>query len=642
MDSERWQQVQELFSQALQVDPAERLGFLDQACGGDEELLAEVKALVAHDDLAQARGFLPDIPEDITSHVTQPPNLTGTTVSAYELREELGRGGWGVVYKAWQISLQRLVAVKVILHDDFASETDRERFANEARVLARLAHPHIVQVFDFGEHLGKPFFSMELLEGGSLAQKLAQAPFAPEVAAALIETLARTLEQVHQVGIVHRDLKPSNVLLTAEGIAKITDFGLSKTSTEDSHRTATGTILGTPSYMAPEQAAGDRSKVGPTADVYALGAILYEAVTGRPPFRAPTPWETIQQVLHQEPIPPRRLQPSLARDISTICLKCLEKDPHRRYPSARALAEDLRRFLDGKPISARPVSIPERLYRWGRRNPVVAALSGALATALVCGLLATSFLWIRTRTQRNRAETSLTRVFKVVDEALREATTPEMRDAEDLKPFRRSLQEKALNQLQDLAKELGTTPRLERELAKSYILMCDIEHQLGHPEKAVEAARIGIALLERLPAQGGNEARGDLAFALQKLSLDLPSGAEQAQVVDRAITLFTELLREDPASEFARQNLAMLFYNQAVDAGNSSKNQPQEVISLAEKASEVLGPCKDKSPDLDAHIHRFLCASAGCKPEHGGSPAWKSCPGNSLASSRRQSLGQHE
>jgi WD40 repeat protein/tetratricopeptide (TPR) repeat protein len=317
-----------------------------------------------------------------------PPPLRGDrplpSVAGYEVLGVLGRGGMGVVYKARQIALKRVVALKMILAGSHAQPQELARFHLEAEAVARLQHPNIVQIYEIGEQEGLPFFSLEFVDGGSLAKMLAHTPQPGKAAAELTETLARAMHDAHQRGVVHRDLKPANVLLTEGGTPKITDFGLAKQLEGDSGQTRSGAIMGTPSYMAPEQAEGKIKQIGPLSDVYALGAILYEMLTGRPPFRGDTPMETLRQVLSQEPVPPARLQPKVHRDLETICLKALAKEPARRYPSALALAEDLARFRAGEPILAKAVAPWERLWRKLRRNR--AAAGALLAVGLVIAL----------------------------------------------------------------------------------------------------------------------------------------------------------------------------------------------------------------------------------------------------------------
>jgi hypothetical protein len=322
-------------------------------------------------------------------------------VDGYEILGELGRGGMGVVYKAWQCAARRLVALKMLRGADTASPEDLSRFRTEVEAAARLQHPYVVPVFEVRLEGAGPFFSMEYVAGGSLDQQVQGTPRLPAEAALLVRKL---VQAAHTLGVVHRDLKPANVMLTADGQPKITDFGLAKLLLGGSEQTRTGAILGTPSYMTPEQTSGQSAAVGPSADIYALGVLLYELLTGRPPFRAATMLETLQQVRNREPVPPTHLQPGIPRDLETICLKCLQKEPARRYASASALAEDLERFLDGKPITARPLGAGERLWRWGRRNPVVATLTATLLLTFLGGFAAVTSLWLHAEDQRRAAD----------------------------------------------------------------------------------------------------------------------------------------------------------------------------------------------------------------------------------------------
>jgi eukaryotic-like serine/threonine-protein kinase len=301
----------------------------------------------------------------------------------YELLEELARGGMGVVYRARQVSLNRTVAVKMILAGHFASPEDVRRFHREAEAAANLDHPHIVPVHEVGEHQGHHYFSMKLVEGGSLADRAL--PWPARLAVSLVATVARAVHHAHQRGVLHRDLKPGNILLDAQDRPYVTDFGLARHVEGQNRQTGTGAILGTASYMPPEQARAEKV-VTVGVDVYSLGAILYELLTGRPPFRAATPMETVQQVLDRDPEPPHRVDSRIDRDLETICLKCLEKDPQKRYDSAAALADDLERWQNGSPIVARPVTASERVIKWARRRPAAAALIGVSLAAL-CALL---------------------------------------------------------------------------------------------------------------------------------------------------------------------------------------------------------------------------------------------------------------
>ncbi len=296
----------------------------------------------------------------------------------YELLEEIARGGMGAVYKARQVKLNRLVALKVVLSGRFASEAERARFRIEAEAAARLDHPNIVPIYDVRELAGQNYLCMKLIEGGSLSRRMTFYRQDPHAAARMLATVARAVHYAHQCGFLHRDLKPANILIDTEGRPYVTDFGLAKRVEVESHLTQTGTILGTPSYMAPEQAAGQGRAVEETADVYSLGAILYEILTGRPPFKAGTTMETVMQVLEREPVPPRQIQSGVPRPLEQICLRCLDKSPEARYPTAEALAEDLERFVRHEGVQARHTGPVIRLRRWARREPELAARLGGL------------------------------------------------------------------------------------------------------------------------------------------------------------------------------------------------------------------------------------------------------------------------
>jgi serine/threonine protein kinase/formylglycine-generating enzyme required for sulfatase activity len=296
----------------------------------------------------------------------------------YELLEEIARGGMGVVFKARQMTLNRVVAVKMILAGSLAGQEDVERFHTEAEAAAKLDHPGIVPIHDVGQHDGQHYFSMGFVEGKSLATRVAQGPLPVREAAEIVKTVAEAVQYAHGKGVIHRDLKPGNILLDQEGKPRVTDFGLAKLTESGSDLTGTGQVLGTPSYMPPEQAAGQVSAVGRQSDVYSLGAILYCLLTGRPPFQAATPLETLLQVQKLEPVAPKNLNPGIPLDLNTIALKCLEKDPARRYQSAQVVAQELQRFLNGVPIVARPISTVERSWRWCKRRPLIPSVVAAL------------------------------------------------------------------------------------------------------------------------------------------------------------------------------------------------------------------------------------------------------------------------
>jgi serine/threonine protein kinase len=419
-----FQRLEELFHRAAALPAAEQAAFLDRECAGEPALRVALEDMLRHDRedttddgplaspvsraASQLRHEAPTLPAgaDAKAGRSALPQVPG-----YEILQELGRGGMGVVYKARQTGLNRLVALKMLLPFAVPTAEQLARFRTEAEVLARLSHPNVVPVYEIGECPAGPYFSMEYVAGPNLGAYLDGRPCDPAAAARLVEILAGAIDAVHRCGIVHRDLKPANVLLQmgsgewrtgdpargGRGLAfplllsqlptpKLTDFGLAKDRSAGRALTVTGTALGTPCYMAPEQASTRGRGAGPAADVYALGVILYEMLAGRPPFEGATPVETIALLLDEDPPPLARLRPGVPRDLITVCMKCLEKSPRRRYATARDLAEDLRRFQAGESIRARPVGPLGRAYRWCRRRPLVAsltALCAALALALV-------------------------------------------------------------------------------------------------------------------------------------------------------------------------------------------------------------------------------------------------------------------
>jgi serine/threonine protein kinase len=482
MADESPQRVRALFDQAADLSPADQRAFLEACCAGDGDLRARLEHLLAYDARLRAKESTPaflDSPlirpsqqdtkpgehfasMEVQSGPTLPP------IPGYTIVRELGRGGMGVVFLATQLSLKRLVALKMPPADLGAE--DWRRFRTEAEAAARLHHPHVVQVYETGEYQGRPFMIMELLDGGSLAQKLGHGPLAPRPTAELLEILARAVQHAHSRGVVHRDLKPANVLLTEDGTPKVTDFGLARRLDLSQAQTQSGAVLGTPSYMAPEQAAGRGREAGPAADTYALGTILYECLTGRPPFLGATPWETALQVLQQEPVPPRKLQPSVPRDLETICLKCLRKEPAKRYASAEALAADLRRHLEGKPVLARPMGRVERLWRWTRRNPRAAAQIVLVVLALL--LAGGAWRWrLRSREAHDQLAVEALSQAVAVQEQAREGDEPaNLAKARDLARRAEALLEQGTGR-PELAEWTRTLLRqLETEQAKHLVM----------------------------------------------------------------------------------------------------------------------------------------------------------------------------
>ncbi|WP_397569703.1 protein kinase [Schlesneria sp. T3-172] len=375
-------QINELIEEILDSDRTP-----EEVCVELPDLLGEVKAR-----LRKVRAFEAELdslfPSTAIEESTSPVNLGETglpRIPGYEVQAVLGAGGMGVVYKAVHLQLNRVVALKMLLSGQYASRQEHARFLREAEAVARLKHQNIVQIYDIGDVDGRPYFTMEYIEGGNLSEKIARSPRPVTESAQMIATLANAVHAAHQSEIIHRDIKPANVLLNRDGTPKINDFGLARRLNTDDGLTHTGARMGTPSYMAPEQMTGDPTAVGPAIDIFALGAILYEMLTGEPPFKGTTLSDTERRLTSVDPDPPSRRNAKVPRDLETICLKCLEKDPIRRFATAGELAEDLARFLRHEPIRARPVSRIERCARWIRRNPLPTTL--AVTGILLIGLI---------------------------------------------------------------------------------------------------------------------------------------------------------------------------------------------------------------------------------------------------------------
>jgi tetratricopeptide (TPR) repeat protein len=518
------------------------------------------------------------------------PGVALPRLEAYELLGEIARGGMGVVYKARQPGLDRLVALKMIRAGEGAAADDLARFRTEAAAVAALQHPNIVQIYEVGEwQFGAgspsvPFLSLEFVDGGSLQQRLAAGVLPPPGAAAVVEALAGAVHYAHKQGILHRDLKPANILLTQGGVPKITDFGLAKRLGEGGDvQTRTGAVVGTPAYMAPEQADGKSREVGETADVYSLGAILYEALTGRPPFQGESPLHTLELVRTQEPVPPRRLQPTIPPDLQTICLKCLRKEPARRYADAEALADDLRRFQSGEAIQARPVGLVEGMVKRCRRRPALAALvvvSGlALITLLAVSLRYNALLLSALDTARDnaaeaqqageRAERHLQRARRLVDQLTSEAQQARGREDPQSEARRRALLQEALDSCKDFLREKpgDAAVRFDTARACSQLGFC-LAEQNDHAT-AVPVYQEGVALLKGLVAESpaNRQYRMELSGMLAWLGHALRTIGKEGQadaVYVRVIALAEVLLREKPSDRDARMGLANILLNRCV------------------------------------------------------------------------------
>jgi WD40 repeat protein len=438
-------------------------------------------------------------------HPASPVSSLPHPFGAYELLEEIGRGGMGVVYRACQVPLQRSVALKMILAGQLASPAEVRRFRTEAENAARLDHPHIVPIHEVGEQDGQHYFSMKLIEGTNLGQQLEHFTSDPQAAARLMGVMARAVHHAHQRGILHRDLKPGNILLDAQGQPHVTDFGLAKRVEGDTALTQSGAIVGTPSYMAPEQASG-AEVLTTQADVYGLGAVLYELLTGRPPFKAGNVLDTLIQVRQQEPVRPRVLNAQVDRDLETICLTCLEKEPQRRYGSAEALAEDLERWLAGEPIRVRPCGAWGRLGRWTRRKPAVAALTAVCFFLAVIGVSLVTWKWVEAEESRTAVLAKAKAAEDARKDALEAANVAEQRRVEAEQALNRARRGLYGHQFAQAALEraAGRYSEAERLLCSCPWDLCGWEWQY-----LSRASRTGRT---SLPLRGHQQPIGCLAF----------------------------------------------------------------------------------------------------------------------------------
>jgi tetratricopeptide (TPR) repeat protein len=565
---------------------------LDQIA--DHEMSSSSTALV--------RSTAPDEPDPRLNDPdrTVPPPATAQVnakshIAGYQILEVLGIGGMGIVYKARDERLARFVALKMIRAGSDAWPQDLARFEAEAKAVAAIDHVNIVKIFEIGEHDGLPYFSLEFLSGGSLAAKIGGKPQPVDEAARIVEVLARAMHVAHEHKVIHRDLKPGNVLLAADGTVKISDFGLVKRLEGDSGQTRSGSILGTPSYMAPEQARGENQTVGPAADQYALGAILYELLTGRPPIQGTSVLDTLEMVCSTEPVPPSQLQPKTPRDLETICLKCLQKEIPRRYPDVLALAEDLRRFRAGEPILARPVSAAERLWRWCLRNPRVASLSGAVAL-LVVMMAVGAAIWAVTVSGKNQA---LGKANKLAEEKRAEAEDKQkraVRAARAANEQNRSAVESQLDLIRLLEGKLRFVPAIQ-----------DVREQIL--DKAVAglgaAAQAMTALRREVEWTPEDEAHNWRSLARAHHMLGL-ANLSHNQLAD-AMAQFRqadEIVAQRATADPENLDLKVSRIRTQRQLGDVSMNRladREEAQKYFRKAIEIGRACLAKKPDQDVY-----------------------------------------
>lgn len=469
----------------------------------------------------------------------------------YRMVRMLGKGGMGIVYKAIHVPLNRPVALKMILAGANASAEQIRRFRREAEAAAQLTHPNIVQIYSVDSHRGLPYFSLEYVDGSTLSTLIRESSLSDDQAAKLMMQIARAVHYLHEHEILHRDLKPQNILVTSDGIPKVADFGLAKLLSDGDEETKTGDVLGTPGYMAPEQARGDKS-LGPTVDVFGLGAILYAVLTGRGPFVAPTPIETIRRLMHDDPLAPSKLQPTINRDLETICIKCLEKDPARRYQSALEVADDLQRVIDGRTILARPATVGERVWKWCRRNPRVAVLS-ALASILLVAIVSGGYVSAAViNTQKTKAleaqknaeesEQLATQQATLAADATRMVIYETQRHFQlqpQLNPLRKKMLDGILKEI-DRIYEVDTDHEYKETFqASSLRQLGQIYYEAGVFETALEHFLKADEIGERLANEGRLQ---QPELSLEKLNLWIGDTLTQLGLYDEAETRYEQMI----------------------------------------------------------------------------------------------------
>ncbi len=516
----------------------------------------------------------------------------------------------GVVYKARQISLNRPVALKMLQAGILATEDDLRRFQNEAESVAMLDHPHIVPILEVGQFDEKRYFSMKLIGGPSLDRRIGQFTADPKAAARLVRTVAEAVHHAHQRGILHRDLKPGNVILDERGEPHVTDFGLAKRVQADSELTQSGAILGTPAYMAPEQASGKRGMVTTATDIYGLGAILYALLTGRAPFGGESPVETLEQVRERKPESPSRLNPRVPRDLETITLKCLEKEPTRRYASAQALADDLRRYVSGESILARPVWLATRGWMWCKRKPALAGLAASLILALLI-VLAIEGARRRETELRKEAESNFKMARSAVDDYLTsvsENTLLKEQDSVDIRGLRKELLNNALKYYERFVNERSNDPALREQLANAYVRVGEITQEIDSHQRAIEAFRKAQSIWESLvKANPDNE-----ELSLQLAHCRLAVGRQQKLLGDlhaamtsfiAARSILEKLTSLKPQEESYQASLADCYSEIGItqvhlESGDSA-------LAILEKAKKIQQMLIGRSPTDQTYKKRM-------------------------------------
>lgn len=573
-----------------------------------EELLTEAETLAPNAD-----GQSDTLPMSAADRTAQQRGA-GTVFGDYELLEEIARGGMGVVYRAVQTSVNRVVALKMILSGQLASEEEVRRFHSEAEAAALLDHPNIVPVFDVGEHDGRHYFSMAYVDGDSLSDRLRDGPLPPAEAARFVRTIADAVACAHEHGVIHRDLKPSNVLIDRNGSPRVTDFGLARQLESDSHLTATGQVMGTPSYMPPEQAAGSTSQIDVRSDVYSLGAILYSLVTGRPPFQAAHIVETLRQVIDDQPVEPRALNPEVDRDLETICLKCLSKERGQRYQRSAELVEELDRYLAGQPIVARSITRRERLWRWCRRNRLTAALIGTATLSLLLGTVISIYFAIlagrRAEQAERGVEVALTSLRSMID-----TVQHQLRYIPAAQEIRRNLLREAMTSLQQVSGQVQTQSQVDHQSAKALVDLARLAVELGDEEGLNSSAmaesnfRAAVEMFRRIVPEDSqdHELLRDKAWAISEYGnfyLDLERDGQSRELLQEALELRQRVHEEFPGD--VRDEFALAVSLSDWGDQLAAQRQFEESISFQQQGLELALQCLEKQPENSAIQQRIL------------------------------------
>jgi tetratricopeptide (TPR) repeat protein len=650
MTPEHWRRIHGVFEQVSQCPPGERQRYLDRVRTDDATLADEVTDLLRHDARASDEKFLAaTCPVNVKSQlsVAGADRLIGRRFGPYEIQQHIAGGGMGDVYRAARVDDYRQTVALKVMRNGLADAELCERFQTERQVLAALSHPNVVRLLDGGTtEDGLLYFVMEYIDGQPLDRWCQRYQPALRERLLLLLAVARAVDYAHQQGVIHRDLKPGNVLVTADGTPKITDFGLAKrldpAGLEGGDQTRTGVILGSPSYLAPEQAGGPSHRMGPTTDVYALGAILYELLTGRPPFKGVTLLDTLEQVRSAEPLPPRRCSPKLSRDLETICLKALAKNPAQRYATASAFGADLERFLLGLPIGARPVGRPVKAARWCRRRPVVAGLLVALVLVMAAGFAGVTWQWLRAEAnyanaeelrrqaegnlaeaqrQRFRAEQNFRQAHQVVVDLVRLSSHDALVGKPDLGSVRLLIMEEALKYYREFLRQRGDDAMLQADVAGASLHVANLYHNDPTQRHLAPAAyEKALSLSRELVGKHPNDPvyRKQYAYALLEVGHSQHSSgrtAEACRSLEQSIAVLGSCRPDDPAASSIK---AQCYHGLGILHHDSGR--PAEALEWHQKARVVSEKLVSDAPgDVVCRIvlARILFHIARCQNETG-------------------------